>query len=73
MEKSFSKDPMDMDKNSFSVGSLFDPPDEKTYWLGKTPQERLWAVELTRRVVYGYGDTSPGLQRILEITQLQGG
>ena len=42
-----------MDKRAFSVASLFDEPDEKTYWLSKTPYERLQAVELMRQVVYG--------------------
>jgi hypothetical protein len=56
-----------MDKTAFSVGSLFDEPDEKAYWLSKTPYERLQAVELMRRVLYGYDPSTARLQRVLEV------
>ena len=39
--------PLSKDKTAFSVASLFDEPDEKAYWLSKTPDERLQAMELT--------------------------
>ena len=62
-----------MDKTAFSVASLFDEPDEKTYWLSKTPYERLQAVELMRQVVYGYKPAAARLQRFFEVAQLQAG
>lgn len=40
--------------------------DESSFWLGKTPRERLEAIEINRRIVYGYGSTPPRLQRLLE-------
>jgi len=43
-----------LDKTVFSLGSLADPPDEKQYWLSKTPYERLEAIEIMRRIIYGY-------------------
>jgi hypothetical protein len=61
-----------MDKSAFSVGSLHDEPDEKGYWLSKTPHERLHAVELMRRILYGYDPATDRLQRLLEVAQLQG-
>ena len=60
-----------MDKTAFSVASLHDDPDEKAYWLTKTPHERLQAVELMRQVVYGYQPASERLQRFFEVTQLK--
>ncbi len=58
-------------RDAFTVASLFDPSDEKEYWLSKTPQERLEAVELMRQVIYGYDPSATRLQRVLEITQRQ--
>ena len=51
--------PPRLDKTAFSVGSLLDEPDEKTYWLSRTPHERLHAVELMRQVIYGYKPNCP--------------
>ena len=60
-----------MDKTAFSVASLQDVPDEKAYWLSRTPHERLQAVELMRQVVYGYDPASERLQRFFEVAQLK--
>jgi hypothetical protein len=54
---------------AFKVSSLFEKSDEKSYWLSRTPYERLEAVELMRRIIYGYDPSTTRLQRILEITQ----
>ena len=62
-----------LDKTAFSVASLHDDPDEKAYWLSKTPHERLQAVELMRQVIYGYDPASERLQRFFEVTQLKAG
>jgi hypothetical protein len=55
-------------RDVFTVGSLFGPSDEKEYWLSRTPEERLEAVELMRRIIYG-DEAAKRLQRVLEITQ----
>jgi len=72
-------------RSAFAVASLpstalrtgFDQSDEKSYWLSKTPYERLEAVELMRQIIYGYdpflrfaqGQAATRLQRVLEVTQ----
>jgi len=56
-------------KTAFTVASLFDQSDEKSYWLSKTPYERLEALELMRQIIYGYDPSASRLQRVLEITQ----
>jgi hypothetical protein len=56
-------------KTAFSAGSAFDKSDDKSYWLSKTPAERLQAVELMRQIIYGYDPSATRLQRVLEITQ----
>jgi hypothetical protein len=58
-----------MDKTVFAVGSLYDESNEKTYWLSRTPHERLAAVELMRQIIYGYSPSTTRLQRVLEIAQ----
>ena len=60
-----------MDKTAFSVASLHDEPDDKAFWLSKTPYERLEAVELMRQVIYGYDPATSRLQRIFEVAQLK--
>ena len=62
-----------MDKTAFSVVALTDEPDEKDYWHGKSPQERLEAVELLRQLNYGYDPATARLQRVLEITEFKEG
>jgi hypothetical protein len=57
-------------RDVFKVMSLSDISDDKEYWLSKTPQERLEAVELMRRIIYG-DEAAKRLQRVLEITQRQ--
>ena len=58
-----------MDKNTLSVTTLFEKSDNKEYWLSKTPQDRLEAVELMRQINYGYNPVSTRLQRVLEIAE----
>jgi hypothetical protein len=61
-----------VDRTAFVVTSLHES-DEKEYWLSKTPEERLQALELMRQVVYGYDPTTARLQRVLEIAQRKTG
>jgi hypothetical protein len=56
-------------RSAFTVASFFDQSDEKSYWLSKTPYERLEAVELMRQIIYGYDPSATRLQRVLEVTQ----
>ena len=66
-----TQDTFRMDKTAFSVASLSDESDEKTYWSSKTPYERLQAVELMRQVIYGYKPSAARLQRFFEIVELK--
>lgn len=66
-------DSLKMDKTAFSVGCLFGESDARAYWLSKTSEERLEAVEIMRQIVYGYDPSTARLQSVLEITQLISG
>ncbi|HAJ80129.1 MAG TPA: hypothetical protein DCO75_10190 [Fibrobacteres bacterium] len=59
-----------IDKKAFSVGNLNDDSEEKEYWLSKKPYERLEAVEISRRMVYGKDRATSRLQRFLETAPL---
>jgi hypothetical protein len=59
----------ELDKTAWSVVSLTQAPDETTYWLSKTPLERLQAVEWMRQIIYGYNPLTTRLQRLLTVTQ----
>jgi len=52
-----------IDKTAFSVTSLFDEPDDKIYWLSRTPQERLRNLEFLRCISYGK-NIAARLQRV---------
>jgi len=58
-----------LDKNIISIASLKDETDEKVYWFSKTPQERIAAMEVMRKIIYGYDPTTTRLQRVFEITE----
>jgi hypothetical protein len=60
-----------LDRTRFSVARLTDPDDAVEYWLSRTVEERLRALELLRRTFYGYASASEGLQRVLEVAQLE--
>ncbi len=67
--KDTDRDIFRIDKSKLSVTSLFDKSDDKEYWLSKTPQERLAALELMRQINYGYDPTTARLERVLEIAE----
>lgn len=59
-----------MDRSAITISSLHDRSDEKSFWLSKTPTERLAAIELMRQIIYGYEYcTASRLQRVLEFTE----
>jgi hypothetical protein len=60
-----------LDRTYFSVVGLTDPDDAVAYWLSRPVEERLRALELLRRTFYGCTSASGGLQRILEVVQLE--
>jgi len=59
-----------LDKKVISVGSLNDTDDDKAFWLSKNAQERIAAIELNRRMIYGEDNTTSRLQRFLETFEL---
>jgi hypothetical protein len=58
-----------LDKTIFRIASLSGPSDEKEYWAGKSPSERLEALEIMRQIIYGYDPATERLQRFFEVAQ----
>lgn len=61
-----------IDKNVIRVFSSFAEADaeDKKYWLEKTPDERLAALELMRQSAYGYEyQAARRLQRVFEVVK----
>jgi hypothetical protein len=56
-------------EKKLSVSQNLDQSDDREFWQGKTPQERLDAVELMRQILYGYDPTSERLQRIFAVAE----
>jgi hypothetical protein len=64
-----SIDHLKLDRQAFSVGGLHEPADDRSFWLSKTPYERLAAVEQMRQIIYGYDPSTTRLQRFFEVAQ----
>jgi hypothetical protein len=60
-----------LNKKAFSVAALSDESEEKKYWLSKKPHERLIAIEINRRMVYGSYRVTSRLQRFLDTEDLK--
>jgi hypothetical protein len=58
-----------VDRSAIRVQSLHDEPDDRGWWWARTPLERLAAIEVMRRIVYGRAAHHGRLQRVLEIAQ----
>ncbi len=59
-----------LDKTKLSVASIHDETEELKYWLSKSPSERMQAIEINRRMVYGKERTSVRLQSFFEVSEL---
>ena len=59
-----------LDKTRLTVSSLDEFTEEKEYWMSRRKAERLNAIEINRRIVYGTDRTTSRFQRILETDEL---
>jgi hypothetical protein len=59
-----------MNKKLFQITSIREGND-RGYWKQKSYEERLEALELLRRIIFGYDPSTTRLQRIITITQLK--
>jgi len=59
-----------MNKKIFQITSIRDGTD-RDYWKQKSYEERLEALELLRRIIFGYDPSTARLQRTITITQLK--
>lgn len=59
-----------LNKKIVRVTSLNDIEEEKKYWMSKTPIERIEAIEINRRMVYGQDRVTSRLQRFFEASEL---
>jgi uncharacterized membrane protein len=59
-----------LNKKIVNVTSLDDIEEEKKYWILKSPLERIEAIEINRRMIYGQDRVTSRLQRFFEIAEL---
>lgn len=59
-----------LNKKIMSVTSLNDIEEEKKYWFSKSPLERIEAIEINRRMIYGQDRVTSRLQRVFETAEL---
>ena len=56
-----------LDKSKLTVTRLGDTEEEKAYWLSRTPEERLAAIEVSRRMVYGEDAATARMVKVIEV------
>jgi hypothetical protein len=66
-----NKDFLKLDKKSFSVGLLEESNNDMEYWLSRTPEERIIAVEFLRQLIFNYDPTTERLQRVFETAEFK--
>jgi len=59
-----------LNKKIVKVTSLDDIEEEKRYWMSKSPLERIEAIEINRRMIYGQDRVTSRLQRFFETAEL---
>ena len=59
-----------LNKTIVNVTSLDDIEEEKNYWISKSPFERIEAIEVNRRMIYGQDRVTSRLQRFFETAEL---
>ncbi len=60
-----------LDKTRLTMSAINDNSEEKRYWLSQSAAERLNAIEIQRKLVYGEVRATSRLQRLLEISELK--
>jgi hypothetical protein len=60
-----------LDRTAFRIDPLEESASDREYWLARSPQERMEALELMRQIIYGYDPATARLQRVLEIAELE--
>jgi hypothetical protein len=59
-----------LNKKIVKLTSLDDIDEEKKYWFSKSPLERIEAIEINRRMIYGQDRVTSRLQRFFETSDL---
>jgi hypothetical protein len=59
-----------LDRGAVRISALSEESDEKEYYFALKPAERLNAIEMNRRMVYGKDRVAQRLQRFLEVAEL---
>ena len=57
-------------RNVFEIVDLKDA-DDSDYWHGRSPSERVEAIEFMRKAMFGYDRISKRLQRVLTVVELK--
>ena len=59
-----------LNKKIVKVTTPNDINEEKEYWFSKSPLERIEAIEINRRMIYGNDRVTSRLQRFFETAEL---
>ena len=58
-----------LNKKIMKITSLDDIEEERKYWISRSPLERIEAIEINRRMIYGKDRIASRLQRFLETSE----
>jgi hypothetical protein len=63
-------DKFKLDRGVLDTAELSSKPNDRQYWLSKTPDGRFEALEILRQIAYGYDPATERLQRVFEVVKL---
>lgn len=63
--------PPQIEPSQFSIHDLHEDGNDLAYWLTRSPQERIHALEYMRHMVHGVDQANDRIQRFFEIVDLK--
>jgi hypothetical protein len=58
-----------VNRRAFSIASRYDDSSDRQYWLAQAVSDRLTAIEVQRRILYGSARATARLQRVFETAE----
>ena len=60
-----------LDKSVLTVAPLAQSDDQKNYWLKRSHAERMNAIEINRRLIYGKDRATSRIEKTIEVLDLE--
>ena len=58
-----------VDKRVFSIAETGEPGDDRAFWLEQTPEARIQAMEIIRKILHEKIESAKGFSKFFEIVE----